>query len=111
VHWRVAQGACPNLLAEAPLYRYDPDSRSEDPEKQNDHALDASAMSSASSIGRRRPPEDLPPAAAVPNSPLSPGTLPACRGDISKWSEAAIYQVLIGDHSALVPHFHPEIAI
>jgi hypothetical protein len=39
---RIVQGACPNLLAEAELYRYDPDyPDSEKPIKENDHALDA----------------------------------------------------------------------
>ena len=39
---KILEGACPNLLAEAQLYRYDPDSgRSEDPVKEHDHALDA----------------------------------------------------------------------
>jgi hypothetical protein len=39
---RIVQGACPNLLAEAELYRYDPDyPDSEKPKKENDHALDA----------------------------------------------------------------------
>jgi hypothetical protein len=40
---RVIAGCCPNLLAEAGLYRYDPQatSRSEAPVKEHDHALDA----------------------------------------------------------------------
>ncbi len=39
---RVVQGSCPNLLAEAGLYQYDPEARdSETPKKENDHALDA----------------------------------------------------------------------
>jgi hypothetical protein len=38
---RVCQGACPNLFAEAGLYRYDPESDSEEPIKAHDHALDA----------------------------------------------------------------------
>jgi hypothetical protein len=38
---KILEGACPNLLAEAQLYRYDPDSRSEQTKKGNDHALDA----------------------------------------------------------------------
>src|SRR5262249_31287721 len=33
------KGACPNLLAEALLYRYE--GESEEPLKENDHALDA----------------------------------------------------------------------
>ncbi|HEV3117963.1 MAG TPA: hypothetical protein VGY58_12990 [Gemmataceae bacterium] len=39
---RIAAGACPNLLAEAQLYRYDPNSPgAEIPIKEHDHALDA----------------------------------------------------------------------
>ncbi len=40
---RVLEGACPNLLAEAALHRYDPepDDGSEVPVKAHDHALDA----------------------------------------------------------------------
>jgi hypothetical protein len=40
---RVVAGCCPNLLAEAGLYRYDPETRghSEAPVKEHDHALDA----------------------------------------------------------------------
>ncbi len=39
---RVLDAACPNLLAEAELYRYDPEQPgSEKPIKENDHALDA----------------------------------------------------------------------
>ena len=39
---RVVAGACPNLLAEAGLYRYDPEARdSETPLKEYDHAMDA----------------------------------------------------------------------
>jgi hypothetical protein len=40
---KVLEGACPNLLAEAGLYRYDPDSprHSEVPLKEHDHAMDA----------------------------------------------------------------------
>jgi hypothetical protein len=37
----VLDGACPNLLAEAQLYRYGEASESEDPVKEHDHALDA----------------------------------------------------------------------
>jgi hypothetical protein len=37
---RVLPGACPNLMAEAELYRYHPD-KPEKPLKKNDHALDA----------------------------------------------------------------------
>jgi hypothetical protein len=38
---KILEGACPNLLAEAQLYCYDPDSTSEKPRKEHDHALDA----------------------------------------------------------------------
>src|SRR5207245_9108624 len=39
---RVIEGACPNLLAESELYRYDPEQPgSEKPKKENDHAPDA----------------------------------------------------------------------
>jgi hypothetical protein len=40
---RVLAGACPNLLAEAGMYHYDPDDRykSEKPVKEYDHALDS----------------------------------------------------------------------
>jgi hypothetical protein len=38
---KVLAGCCPNLLAEAQLYRYDVDSKSEKPVKEHDHALDA----------------------------------------------------------------------
>jgi hypothetical protein len=37
---RVVADRCPNLLAEAGLYRYDPRGRSETPLKEHDHALD-----------------------------------------------------------------------
>src|SRR5262249_20861229 len=40
---RVLAGACLNLMAEAALYRYDPEARGEPegPLKEHDHALDA----------------------------------------------------------------------
>jgi hypothetical protein len=38
---RVLEGCCPNLLAEAGLYRYDPEAGSEKPLKEHDHTLDA----------------------------------------------------------------------
>ena len=40
---RVVAGACPNLLAEAQLYRYDKrgEARGENPLDENNHALDA----------------------------------------------------------------------
>jgi hypothetical protein len=38
---RILEGSCPNLLREAQLYCYDPNSSSEKPVKENDHTLDA----------------------------------------------------------------------
>ena len=38
---RVLEGRCPNLLAEASLYQYDPERGSEKPVAENNHALDA----------------------------------------------------------------------
>jgi hypothetical protein len=38
---KVVAGRCPNLLAEAGLYRYDPEEGSERPLKEHDHAMDA----------------------------------------------------------------------
>jgi hypothetical protein len=38
---RIIDGACPNLLAEAGLYHYDPESNGEKPNPEDDHALDA----------------------------------------------------------------------
>jgi hypothetical protein len=37
---RIVEGACPNLLTEAELYRYEPENGSELPCKEDDHALD-----------------------------------------------------------------------
>jgi hypothetical protein len=38
----VVEGSCPNLLAEAALYRYDPEHKdSEKPLKEHDHTMDA----------------------------------------------------------------------
>jgi hypothetical protein len=53
---RVAQGACPNLLAEAQLYRYDPTPAPKTPKNKTTMP---SATSSASSIGKNSArPED-----------------------------------------------------
>jgi hypothetical protein len=38
---RILAGACPNLLAEACLYRYDPEKNSETPVDEHNHALAA----------------------------------------------------------------------
>lgn len=38
---KVVRSKCPNLLAEAALYRYDPDKPGENPVDDNNHALDA----------------------------------------------------------------------
>jgi len=76
---RVVQGSCPNLLAEAGLYQYDPEATdSETPKKEHDHALDALRYlvsridSRFMARARKRPvsgeaaPETPPPAPPVP---------------------------------------------
>jgi hypothetical protein len=76
---RVVQGSCPNLLAEAGLYQYDPEAtESETPKKEYDHALDALRYlvsridARFMARGRKRPvsgepaPETPPPASPVP---------------------------------------------
>jgi hypothetical protein len=75
---RVLAGRCPNLVAEAGLYRYDPEGRSERPLKEHDHALDALrylvSRTDARHLARLRRPEptapppapDPPPAAQRP---------------------------------------------
>ncbi len=56
---RVLQGSCPNLLAEADLYRYEADSGfSEKPIKEYDHAMDALRYL-VSEIHPRVPPDDV----------------------------------------------------
>jgi hypothetical protein len=82
---KIVEGTCPNLLAEARLYRYDPDSpRSEKPRKENDHALDALRYliskldwKKMARIRRRNPPDDDA-SALVPNPPPDP------KGDVPK---------------------------
>jgi hypothetical protein len=83
---RIVEGACPNLLREARLYRYDADAtRSEDPVKEHDHALDALRYLISKldwkKLGWMRRGE-LPadgPAAPVPDAPPAPtsGSSPA----------------------------------
>jgi hypothetical protein len=75
---KVVQGCCPNLLAEAALYRYDPDSKSEKPIKEYDHALDALRYV-VSRIDwkqmariRKQDPPDEPPPVPVPKPPPAP---------------------------------------
>ena len=72
---RVLAPACPNLLAESGLYRYDPETRgqSEKPLKEHDHALDAlrylvSRLDARrlAKIRNQPTPPDGPPAAAPP---------------------------------------------
>jgi hypothetical protein len=73
---KILEGACPNLLSEAQLYRYDSD-RSEEPEKGHDHALDALRYlfskldwKKMALARKRRPPDDEPP--LVPSLPPPP---------------------------------------
>ncbi len=80
---KVLAGACPNLLAEAALYRYDPDApgRSEVPLKEHDHALDALrylvSRIDANRLARIR--NSPPPAATDPNPP------PPAKSPQQKW--------------------------
>jgi hypothetical protein len=84
---RVVAGTCPNLLAEAGLYRYDPQGRegNESPLKAHDHALDALryliSRVDARKMGRLKtgrggdeePPAEVKPAPeAKPAPPASP---------------------------------------
>jgi hypothetical protein len=79
---KILEGACPNLLTEAQLYRYDTQSRSEEPLKEQDHALDALRYlfsildyKKMALMSKRRPPE-LPPEAMVRNPPPDPQSSP-----------------------------------
>jgi hypothetical protein len=93
---RIVAGACPNLLAEAQLYRYDPDSPgAEIPLKEHDHAMDALRYlvskldwKKMARLRRGEGPED-PPAAPVPNPPpppkTSPGSAPPPNQPQNKW--------------------------
>jgi hypothetical protein len=87
---RVLKGACPNLLAEAGLYRYDPEARdSETPIKEYDHAMDAlryliSKLDSGKMARFKKggaPPEELPDNEA-PEAPEPPR-----RKLLSIWNE------------------------
>jgi hypothetical protein len=71
---RVQQGRCPNLLAEAQLYRYDPSGETELPLGQHNHALDAlryliSALDAGRQVRRHT-------AAAVAEPPPVPARRP-----------------------------------
>jgi Terminase RNaseH-like domain/Helicase len=78
---KVMAGACPNLLAEAQLYRYDPETpNAESPLKEHDHALDALRYliskldwKKMARMRRGEPPEDAPP----PGAPDAAGGTPA----------------------------------
>jgi hypothetical protein len=80
---RLARGACPNLLAEAQLYRYDPDSRSEDPKNNTTTPSmppvrhQQARLEKTEQARRRRTPEDPPPA-----EPYAAGVLP-------RWAEVS----------------------
>jgi hypothetical protein len=80
---KVIEGACPNLLAEAGLYRYDPDSVTEQPIKEYDHTMDALryliTRLDAARMARIRhsapatqPPSPGSPPASPPQSPPAP---------------------------------------
>jgi hypothetical protein len=83
---RVIEGSCPNLLAEAALYRYDPEHKdSEKPLKEHDHTMDAlrylvsSVDARFMAQARRRP---------VPEAPAPPAasqTAPAPAPPKRKW--------------------------
>jgi Helicase len=78
---KVMAGACPNLLAEAQLYRYDPETpNAEIPLKEHDHALDALRYliskldwKKMARMRRGQPLEDAPP----PGAPDAAGGAPA----------------------------------
>jgi hypothetical protein len=78
---KVMAGACPNLLAEAQLYRYDPETpNAESPLKEHDHALDAlryliSKLDWKKMARMRR--GELPEDAPAPAVPDAPGGTPA----------------------------------
>jgi hypothetical protein len=89
---RVLKGACPNLLAEAGLYRYDPEKKdSEEPMGDYDHAMDALRyLISKLDWGKMArlkkggpPPEELPDNPA----PEVPQTQPRKRKWLSVWNE------------------------
>jgi Helicase len=83
---KVVAGCCPNLLAEAGMYRYDPDpnNRTEKPVKEYDHAMDALRYL-VSKIDARKmacmrkgtPPDEPPPEAPTQTgAPPAPGASP-----------------------------------
>jgi uncharacterized protein (TIGR03067 family) len=88
---KLLEGCCPNVLAEAGLYRYDSEADSETPVKEHDHALDALryliARIDHRHMARMRkggppPPEPDPPLGGdpVPNPPPTPdGGAPAIK--------------------------------
>jgi hypothetical protein len=92
---KVLAGACPNLLSEAGLYRYDPDSPGrETPVKEYDHTLDALRYL-VSRIDYRRMarlrrgplPEDLADGASAP-AEAAPPPSPKRRKWLSLYNEA-----------------------
>jgi hypothetical protein len=89
---RVLQDACPNLLAEAGLYRYDHDAGdSEEPVKEHDHTLDAlryliSRLDARHmALERRRPAEADNPSGTPAQG--SPATAPRKRKWLSIYNE------------------------
>ena len=76
---RVIEGGCPNLLAEAALYRYDPEKKdSEIPVKEHDHTMDALRYLVSSidvrfmAQARRRPVPEQPAPPAASQTPPAP---------------------------------------
>jgi hypothetical protein len=94
---RILAGTCPNLLAEAQLYRHDPESeRSEEPIKEHDHALDALRYLISKLDYRRMlrfwrsaPPEYVPPVLPGSGKPaVQPPPPPKRRRWLSIYNEA-----------------------
>jgi hypothetical protein len=90
---RVIEGSCPNLLAEAALYRYDPEKKDPDiPVKEHDHTMDALGYLVSSidvrfmAQARRRPVPDQPAPPAAPQTPPAPS--PPKRKWLSIYNEA-----------------------
>ena len=90
---RVIEGRCPNLLAEAALYRYDPEKKdSEIPAKEHDHTMDALRYLVSSidvrfvAQARRRPVPDQPAPPAASQTPPAPP--PPKRKWLSIYNEA-----------------------
>jgi hypothetical protein len=89
---RVVAGACPNLLAEAALYRYDPDSQTEEPVTSTTTPSTPSATSSAAPTPAASPAFASPPRApttrprttSAPRSPIPrPRLRPSAPGSAS----------------------------